>query len=269
MNRNLDTQGTRAVLRERLRVAVEAEGDNPDILFNVWTNPVTHPDLRDVRIRPSNYSELLAGNEEPSVRPRPKYHSKAELQQDVHPEDSASQSSIQGSKLVRSQYSFSSSVRVTRAMEASRKAGLLVKARLLKKTQEKDKEALRIQQEALRIQQEKEQMTVQSLIEESQAREEVLANFEREATGVSGLSMGRHIPNPSSLNVDAEIFHPDLDASRRTYSRGPSIIDGRKDTVSHVPQFSTPYVPPPSRPVSQPPTQPLISFDDGVYSNRP
>ena len=35
MNRNLDTQGTRAVLRERLRVAVEAEGDNPDILFNV------------------------------------------------------------------------------------------------------------------------------------------------------------------------------------------------------------------------------------------
>ncbi|KAK3890499.1 hypothetical protein Pcinc_005579 [Petrolisthes cinctipes] len=68
-------------------------------------------------------------------------------EQAIRPEDSVSQTSRHCSRSVGSLRSFSSSVRVTRAMEAARKAGLLAKAEILKKSQEKEQEELRFRQE--------------------------------------------------------------------------------------------------------------------------
>ncbi|KAK3887547.1 hypothetical protein Pcinc_008364 [Petrolisthes cinctipes] len=160
-------------------------------------------------------------------------------EQAIRPEDSVSQTSRHCSRSVGSLRSFSSSVRVTRAMEAARKAGLLAKAEILKKSQEKE-------QEELRFRQEKEQLLVQSEIEESRAREEVLAKVDSEV-GRSRISFGRISPHPSNLNIDADIFQPRFDVHQELNTSQPSVVSRHLVNLSRTPLPSAPpTVPPPS-----------------------
>ncbi|KAK4326945.1 hypothetical protein Pmani_002549 [Petrolisthes manimaculis] len=188
-------------------------------------------------------------------------------EQAIRPEDSVSQTSRHGSRSVGSLRSFSSSVRVTRAMEAARKTGLLAKAEILKKSQEKE-------QEELRLRQEKEQLLVQSEIEDSRAREEVLAKVDSEA-GRSRISFGRISPHPSNLNIDANIFQPRFDVHQELNISEPSVVSRHIVNVCSAPLHSAPpTVPPPSMlhpsmSVGQPSTsQPNVISASGLYTNR-
>ena len=116
-----------------------------------------------------------------------------DVEHSVVPGDSVSQVSRRSHGSRHSTASSRSSVRVTRAMEAARKAGLAAKASSLRLMQEKEEEELRIRREKeeeelrirkekeeneLRIRHDKEKLQVQAELDEATARERVLMEFE-------------------------------------------------------------------------------------------
>ena len=211
--RNAETLGTKAVLLERLRKLLETEGSNLETLISNQEN--------------GSMEEYLAPREEVGGG------------EDVHPEDSVSQAST------RSRISSSScnSIRVTRAMETARKAGLLAKAKVLQEKRKRECEAFRVQQEKeklqkklqqekeklqkelqeeefrlqkelqeeeFRLQQEKERLDLEAEIEEATAREKILSDLESEVGSKSRASSSHSVRVKAGLNVDAVAFHPDI-----------------------------------------------------------
>ena len=138
--RGMDSSGTKAILLARLRPVVEKETMS------------------------KKYDEECQTTNADSV---------------VRPEDSVSQISRGRSEAKRSCSSFvssRSSVRVTRAMEAARRAGLEAKRAVLKEKHKKDEAALSIQHE-------KELLEAEADIEEARARELVLEEYESRKNG--------------------------------------------------------------------------------------
>lgn len=175
-----------------------------------------------------------------------------DLDQSVVPGDSVSQISqscckSQGSRV--SSLSGRSSIRVTRAMEAAKRAGLMAKATSLRLVQEKEEEELRIRKgmevEELKIRHDKEQLQVQAELEEIAAREQALAEFESSERGSRAASYTgeeSRLPRTSmctDMNADAPEFLPNSNVPERYSHIRP--VD--KHIGAHGPVHLLPSVP--------------------------
>ena len=199
-------------------------------------------DLMD-RLQEALAFESADQNVEPSDSVEQSLHPEDNVEQSLHPEDSVSQTSKSSRKTGSSRLSSASSVRLKRVMEAAKKAGLLAKASLLEQSQLKEQEELRIrkereqeelqilkekEQEELRIRQEKEWLLVQSEIEETRARDKVLAEFEEAGSTTSSHRSHPRVVNfaTSNLNVNASLFHPRDKGETQTHFLKP--LEARK-----------------------------------------